>query len=326
VDGVPNEVRSYRVAEFIYRNYRPLGRVYLYELWIANDAAFQERTPAVIVLPITRKIIEPSASSDTDGATSCPWTGEDCLRMWDFVDLDGLNTSELGPKRGTSSTLNLTYVSSRKSSGLIRFDHRYPSHVVGKFEPFPINDQGRTEVSVPLPKDGTIGELESVTLDVPPDTTFEVVDARIIEKRSFHYIGTTVTQRFDLRELPYIWGSFDERDAAHRTDVIATLYDDPEEQVVDWQGITLPVDPAIDKRSGNYLHIRARADDAATVIVRYGTMGSRFSFNVGPSDTYNDYLIRLSTQWSWMTEGIDALNVSATYPVRIEGVHVRRGD
>ncbi|MDP6627447.1 MAG: hypothetical protein QGG50_06065 [Methanopyri archaeon] len=181
-------------------------------------------------------------------------------------------------------------------------------------------------MSVPLPKDCMIGEIESVTLGVPHDTTFEVIDVRIVEKRSFHLSGTAVAQQFDLRELPYIWASFDELDAVHRTDVIATLFDGPEELVVDWQAVTLPVDPAIDKRSGNYLHIRARADDAATMFVRYGTIGSRFSFKVGPSETYNDHLIRLSTQWSWMTEEIDALNVSATHPVRIESVHVRRGD
>ena len=323
-DGVANEVRSYRIAEFIYRNYHPLGQVDSYELWIANDAVFQERTLAEIVLPITRKNIETGAASD--GATSCPSMGEDCPRMWAFLDLDGLDMSELGPKRGTSSSLNLTYVSSRKGSGLIRFDCRYPSHVVGGFEPFPIDDQKRTEVSVPLPKDCTIGELESITLGVPHNTTFEVIDARIVERRSFHHMGTAVTQQFDLRQLPYIWASFDEHDVAHRTDIIATLYNGPGELVVDWQDVTLPVAPAIDKRSGNYLHIRAKANDAATMIVRYGTMGSMVSFNVGPSEVYNDYLIRLSTQWSWMAEGIDALRVSATHPVRIESVYVRKGD
>ncbi len=325
-DGVSNEVRSYRVAEFIYRNYHPLGRVGSYELWIDNDEAFQARAPAEVVLPITRKTIGPDTATDADGPISCPYNGGPCLRMWDFLDLSGLATSELGRKRGTSSTLNLTYVSSKKSSGLIRFDCRYPSHVVGLFEPFPIKDQERTEVSIPLPEDCMVGELENITLDVPTDATFEVMDARIVERRSFSQADSVVTQHFELRELPRIWASFDEKDATHRTDVIATPYDGPEELIVDWQDITLPVDPNIDKRSGNYLHIRARANDAATIFVRYGTMGSTFSFNVRQSEEFNDYLIRLSTQWSWMTEDIDAFHVTASYPVRIESVYVRGGD
>ena len=38
VDGVPNEIRSYRIAEFIYKNFKPLGYVGKYQIWIDKSS------------------------------------------------------------------------------------------------------------------------------------------------------------------------------------------------------------------------------------------------------------------------------------------------
>jgi hypothetical protein len=37
VDGVPNEIRSYRIVEFIYRHFRPCANVDNYEVWLSRE-------------------------------------------------------------------------------------------------------------------------------------------------------------------------------------------------------------------------------------------------------------------------------------------------
>ncbi len=134
------------------------------------------------------------------------------------------------------------------------------------------------------------------------------------------------SQEFILMKLPYIWGNYDEGGAAVLTDDLAVLIDQPMPVDSD-QPLLLHFDPKIDKTSGNYIHLRIQADASATLTLTYGENGrSRIIFDVIPSEVYKDYLVRISTQWEWMSQPIDTLRVAVSAPVQIERIQIKKGD
>jgi hypothetical protein len=46
----------------------------------------------------------------------------------------------------------------------------------------------------------------------------------------------------------------------------------------------------------------------------------------GRGDRFDDHLVRLSTQWAWMSQPVDRLVLEATGPVMVESVRLRAGD
>jgi hypothetical protein len=136
-----------------------------------------------------------------------------------------------------------------------------------------------------------------------------------------------IEQNFNLEKLPYIWGTFDSRKAVANTKILKTIS----------ENITLmdnsiqrdfPFEPDFDKSSGNYIHIRVLSPKEATLSLQYSEGGytSGFSFQTVPSDRYEDYLIRASSQWLWISRNISSIRIKSSNYAKIEKIFIRKGD
>ena len=90
---------------------------------------------------------------------------------------------------------------------------------------------------------------------------------------------------------------------------------------------TFLIDPMISKENGNYLHFRIRTPDNVKIKIYYtNPEKSYFIFNTVPSNQLEDYLVRVSTQWQWMSEDVTKLIISSSGNLVISELYIREGD
>lgn len=326
VDGVPNEMRSYRIAEFIYRHYQPFVRVDNYEIWKARDLTLSNMPTfkPLVFHPSERfQAFDLTAQTDADGHIVMQ-TGN--------VDPQISNLIEMGSgfylQGDTQYGLKMTYTSSKR--GVLQLFYAFGAR--------PFNEQESTRISVNaantqvecfvlIPKSDRPIWLRNIRFDPPSGAVFTIHRIEMSSgENSAIPITNTIPQQFDLRQLPYLWGTYDEQRAAHETPVLQTLTL-PTHLFEANQPIEILCDAEIDKTSGNYLHFTIRSDQEGTVTLRYGKQNAaQLQFDVVASNTEEEYVIRISTQWAWMSEAIDAITVEASTPIHISQLLIRKGD
>lgn len=138
--------------------------------------------------------------------------------------------------------------------------------------------------------------------------------------------ATNFAQIFRLKRLPYIWGTYDPYHAVSETVVLANLTDS---RILIAKGkiYTFPVDPDIDKSSGNYLYLRMNGSQISNVTVLYGaTVSDAFVFTTEPTSKEENYLIRLSSQWKWMDSRIENISIKSDRNIELLEMNIRKGD
>ena len=155
---------------------------------------------------------------------------------------------------------------------------------------------------------------------------YEVWISNDLAKTSKAYLFSEPrSESFLLGHLAYQWGSLDEGHASIQSPELATFIlkgtnVDETEQV-------FALSNPIDKSSGNYIHLRIEAKNPTTAYLGYGdSIGPNFTFRVRPSSQALDYIIRVSTQWGWVSAPVKQIWLSADLPIRVEKGVVRKGD
>lgn len=130
----------------------------------------------------------------------------------------------------------------------------------------------------------------------------------------------------DLMKLPYVWGTYDVRQASSRTPVICRL-NSSARTVAPGSPLVMQVDPNIDKSEGNYLHFSVKASTPASIIITYGKKDiNKIRYRTVPTGVFENYLVRISSQAEWMGDSIDTITVEATSPLEFGEVAIRMGD
>ena len=136
----------------------------------------------------------------------------------------------------------------------------------------------------------------------------------------------TFSQDFDLKKLPYIWGTFDDYKAKEKTTILASLIKEPK-TINPGKPFALFFDMNIDKSSGNYIHLTIRADGEGALKLNYGSSPqSSVNIYLIPSEKDVDYLIRISSQWSWMNQKIGLIELSSSTKIELVHFFIRKGD
>jgi len=260
-DGVPNEIRSYRIAEWIYRHYTPWQRAGDYEVWRVRDAAVVSeagvpeswRLPPAPGEPVVHDLRVTGA--EEIGWRFATW-GTD-PRISGFADLSAL--PDLDRLRG--AWLRIGYRTTRDGFLEVRyatdgrtFDglHMKQLHVLET-----PGERSRT-LFVPLLVADQAQRWTGLRFDPPRDVTFEVTSLDVVHQ-PFEPLTSPaqIEQFFDLVRLPEVWAEHDPYDAATETAVLATLQAEPV-LVEPGEPLVWAVDPGLDRSAGNYLHLQLR--------------------------------------------------------------------
>jgi len=147
------------------------------------------------------------------------------------------------------------------------------------------------------------------------------------DKNLFKQNREGYSQKFNLDKLPHIWGTFDKLDPVSNAQI---LYDFNHYMPIsiDYRdNLNLNFNPNIDKSSGNYLYLRVKSKSDGNVTVSYGVNPkSSFNFSLVSSNRFEDYLIRISSQWIWMSQPVFSISLSSDKLITIEKARMLKGD
>ncbi|MBN1595652.1 hypothetical protein JW933_06985 [candidate division FCPU426 bacterium] len=327
-DGFATEIGAYRIAEFIYLHYHPLVKIGIYEVWEANDHACADLS-ALASLPVSVPVgmhLENAKWHDAvriDGKGMTIQNGkQDPWLSW-FLEL-----SPLGPIRpDTNYFLKVQYACSRAGALQVfyawnqeHFQEQYSSKVA-------LQATEEAWVEIPLPLKAEQALLRDVRFDPPPGSILTLKHIEVIYQGiDFTPIVSYEQPPLDLQLLPYLWGRYDDHQAAKKTAIL----DQPLTRAVrlaDNERHRLAFNPAIDKTTGNYLHLRIKTRETGVVTVRYGeNLSNQISFTTKPGEALRDYLVRISVQWEWMHHPVAAIELHTTRPLELHGAYIRKGD
>jgi hypothetical protein len=316
VDGIPNTLRHYRIAEYIFTHYKPYIIVNNYCVWKANWCS-QEKNEINKIIDL-KAISVPSDKAD--------------LKKLIFSDTSGIiyNSEKTDPKYFFHN--NKLYFLSIKgySKNLKKMQISYQAN--GKIQNKKFNFVNNCINAISLETAKPLYSLGNLQLfyDANDEINLQEVTLQMADHLPDHY-STRVIEMRDLKYIPYIWGQYDETFVYNGISVdtdISSL----KEIIKANTAKKYTFKPITNKNSGNYLMIRARSTSLKPVdiIIQYGVEGiiqGSFCYTVSKSIFTNNYLLRISSQYNWIANENNWISI---YPIdrdiAIESIKIYKGD
>lgn len=339
IDDVPNHIRSYRVSEYIYNHYVPFINVNGFDVWVEKD----------------KKALIESKIRDLPKKTNeiIVYNSESSNSKIGMLDVNGFKETEEGLELETGSVdpqisnlfSDLEEVPLLANS-LDELEIEYSTKKGGNIQIFFLlnnnsyNDYESTDISsssFETKKSKKIvipfaGRLKDIRLDPPVNDTF-VVHSVILRSKSNEYkpLKVPTYEDTDIGWVPYYWGEKDTLNAKNKAAIQTNITNN---QIVA-PGISknYSVDASLNKKKGNYVHLRLKSNEIGEsykVTVEYGSgedsLKGGYSFNIVADGSYYDYLIRVSSQYNWYRSSIKSIVITSEKETVIDQVNILKGD
>ncbi|TDF96212.1 hypothetical protein [Paenibacillus piri] len=323
LDNVPNEIRSYRIAELIYKNYKPLGTIDNFQIWSNKDSSTninEEKEKNINFknfneIQLHNVVVQPNSKDKLIVSNN----GNDPY-FSNFLQIE----KNLLLKQNKFWFLKVKYNVSK--SGDLQVFYSFNNKDFNKDDIRTVQiTENQNVVYIPIPVSESKNILSELRFDPPDNSTFEINSVSLVEQENSLIPIKGIYQNFDLLKLPYIWANYDSNKSVLKTEVLKTIINS-EQKINKNVAIKIGIDSNIDKSTGNYIHLRIKSDKKSNVLLAYGPNKSVISFELVPSNNYEDYLIRISSQWEWMSENIDFITLQSNENIAIEKMLIRKGD
>ncbi len=329
MDGVPNELRTYRISEYVFTHYKPLGKIDDFEIWIRNDLD--------------------AGDFDTSNDEDYQIYAMDTLSTNDltYTNQQGTVVLQSGSNNPYVSNISRTYPlqSGSKYTGfhlVYTSDTDGPLQVFysGNYSSYSENESISGTISRAnhfqdfygiFPAD--IHDITNIRIDPPNNSSITLKSVYVYPLNSALIANKSIVRDYNLRDLPYIWGTFDLSDPVSHQPVQDLIFYG-EQKIPAETPVSFPnIDPAIDKSTGNYLLITLKSENDGNITLVYGnltdsaiTVPAVLHFNVIPSEKKQNYLIRISSQWDWYAHPVTYLELTSSTPVTLYECKILKGD
>lgn len=145
-----------------------------------------------------------------------------------------------------------------------------------------------------------------------------------------------IDQFFDLQWLPFVWANYDKMEPVKTAPVQLILHASDSNALTCLENIANDffINKELDKSTGNYLYLQIKSGTETSVSLNYSNQNQNslekinngFNFYIKGDNQFHDYLVRISTQWSWMTQPIDKITLIADHNVQLRKLEIRKGD
>jgi hypothetical protein len=340
IDDVPNEMRTYRIAEYVYKNYRPIGHIdnydsvkhiATYEIWLRNDLSPNQidsfNNKSYMIPVSTASLMMYDIQNKNQNGTNIQLTGSNDPYAFIFIFkdppaelLDSINTG-----------LHLVYTS--KTTGSLKIVYSVNNTPHSEEHTF-VESVNKTntdqDVYATLPEN--IRYITNIRIESPDNSNMTLKRAYLYPQNYSLIPDKSINRGFNLKKLPYIWGTFDAADPVSHQPVQSVLFNGvmPSDSGNPVRFINISHD--LDKTSGNYILIKIKSASAGEIKIEYGNSDdfsgklATMTFETIPSDETQNYLLRISSQWNWYAQPVTYLSLTPTTPITIYDVKILKGD
>ena len=331
IDNVPNEMRTYRISEYVYTNYRPIGHIDNYEIWLRNDLNSSYYDPSsnqsYLIPFVAENLLTHDITAENRDGSIVLHSGSEDPYAWNFI----LNGTPVQQSDSTYTGLHLVYTSSTSGPFQVYYTvNNTPFSEKNSVITTVNNASGDQDLYVTLP--ANIRYITNVRTDPPDNSNLTLKSGYLYPQDSSMSPDKSVNRDFDLKELPYIWGTFDKTDPATHQPVQNILYEGEMQVDSDNPAVFTNISQDVDKTSGNYLLIALKSASAGDIQLEYGnstaTSGNpgTIEFETVPSNESQTYLIRISAQWNWYSEPVSYIRLTPTVPITLYDCKILKGD
>jgi hypothetical protein len=341
IDGVPNHIRAYRVAEYIYQNYTPFVELNGFDVWV-NKADKIKMEKKLNDLKQTTNVFALYHPNDNPPGNM---QNKDIKKMTESTGGLLMETGKIDPQiYGLLDRAGLESIPVVDTSKY-ELELEYSSREGGNIQVYYLlGDSFTDENSMTVPVQGSmakdkrnlnlpyLGVLKDIRIDMPNNDTFVLHSLKLIEKtNSFQRMKKSFTETTNVGWVPYFWGEEDSLSAKNSAPVQFGI--SGKQTLVPGEKKVIPVNQSFDKTHGNYIHLRVKTSTIGTdfpVVFEYGEDGDEISgayqFNVKADGKYHDYLIRASSQYNWYLKKIQYVTLEAPVELQLESIAVMQGD
>lgn len=333
-DGVPNELRTYKISEYVFTHYKPIGKIDNFEIWIRDDLNSSEYMDK----PQNSSLYRINFLSNNIIAHDINY-----IKKTDneIVLRSGSNDPHLG------SFMILDFCSQHISEEYTGFKFEYNSDVSGSFQLFyTINNsqysekhsvrgyiqEGLTDQECCFVLPVNIKYITDIRIDPPEKTNMTFKNAYLYPRNSPMVLDNTISRTYNLGKLPYIWGTFDTANPISNQSVQNTIFEG-EIMVFPSSPISYSLNnTSIDKSSGNYLLLTLKSESEGSVTIEYGDQfnnganSATINYGTVPSNKKENYLIRISSQWDWYANSIEYIKITPSIPITMYECKILKGD
>lgn len=317
LDGIPFQLRYYKLTEYFYQNYHPYTILNNREIWIKNDWNPQNNTNEIIILNKERLL-----SSNLNHSVITDTT----KNFFNAIGSDPFIYNLIPKNKVPILKLNKFYylkiAGNSKLGGIMQLF--YNINNCGFIEDKSTSIQasiGDNLFYIPISFQNNNAILNDLRLDFADNDKFTIESIQFIESTKPIYIPlkhSSLTQNFETKFIPYMWGTFDPIDVdklqlirsiditTQNKNITATT---PSNTIYKFEFSFLSEE---EKQQGAYivLHLKSlpqknetEKKDPQQLLLQYGdnqeTRGS-INFNIVPDGKSHRYAIRVSTQYSWI--------------------------
>jgi hypothetical protein len=341
VDGVPNHIRSYRIAEYIYQNYVPFIKINGFDVWVSKSKKSTIEDKLNHLESDTNEMV----LYDMNSNRAVNLQNFDNESMKESVNGLTLETGSSDPQiQGFFANAGLEKLPLVENSKY-ELEIDYSTNRGGNIQVyFLLNNTFTDEDSITIKSGGSLragtkkvnipfsGVLRDIRLDPPSDDTFVIHSIKIIEKtNSYKRLNKSYKENSNIGWVPYLWGEADTLNVKDSAPVQVNITNNQ---------ILLPgvkgefsVAESFEKSKGNFIHIRLKTSlvgEDFEAALEYGEGESELSgayiFNIKADGKYHDYLIRTSSQYNWLLSKIQYLSITSNQEILIEEMNILKGD
>jgi hypothetical protein len=336
MDNVPNELRTYRISEYVFTHYKPIGRIDNFKIWIRDDlnvsdfnTDFSNDNEYIIPFASDNVSTYDLSYRNSNGEVVLQSGCEDPY-VWNFI----LNDATVLPMFDSKYTgLHFEYTSdvtgplqvyySLNNSAFSEKNSVWGTISSGNYDRdlyivLPVNNQYITNIRIDPPINGNI----------------ILKDAYLYPKNDFFVPDKSVSALYyNLGKLPYIWGTYDTSDPVFNQPIQEVLFKGEQEINSTTPILFSNINTTIDKTSGNYLMISLKSESEGNVTLVYGnrmednmTEPGIINFKTNPSREKQNYLIRISSHANWYARPVTYFELNSTIPMTIYECKILKGD
>jgi hypothetical protein len=336
MDNIPNELRTYRISEYVFTHYKPVGKIDSYEIWIRNDLnesdfiedgiEISNGTNYLVPFAITNAYAHDLAYHIQNNEIVLK-SGSIDPYFWNFLQIGTPNQIcdskytgfHLVYTSDTDGTLQIFY-----SLNNSHFSEK--NSVKGTIEKN-VNQEDDFYTLIPA----NIRYITDIRLDPPKNSIITLKSIDLVPQNSFLIISQTMSRHYDMKQLPYIWAEYDTANPAINQPVQEIIFHGEQQIPADIPFFMYTANTTLDKSSGNYLLIQLRSETKGTLKINYGNSTddirpAALYFNAISSDNKQNYLVRISSQWEWYKTNVSFIELNSTDPFTLYEVKILKGD
>ncbi|REJ80869.1 MAG: hypothetical protein DWQ44_04600 [Bacteroidetes bacterium] len=322
LDGIPNSVRHYRIAEYIYRNYRPETILNKHTIWVKKDAKINrgEVEEIASIKDISELEISNAVRKDSNIVT-IP-NGESLVK--------GILKSPIHLKDEKSYCILIDFAAEHQGSMTVITALRKSEEKVYQKTEMRFSS-GLNNLFVMIERESGENIMEEIELRLQENNQIRFLSLKVIGEDLPRDYFSFQPVDFNLKKIPFYWGNYDDENLASKSKVLNVIVDNALNVKAGHEiRFRLPENP--DKSEGNYILITAKAAQGSNtdVIMNYGKSEKKnggFSFNISSEPDLKKYKIRISTQFNWWNSSNDWLSL---YPIssdiEIKKIELLSGD